>query len=180
MSGRRSHARRYAVLALYQWQLTGQSPAEIGRHFFDDPAWVGEVADSLADLGEEGVAGPIAADAVFDPALFEELLHGVPRHLTEIDRRLQSALDRPIAQITPVELAILRLATYELLHSPAVPYRVVINEAVELAKLFGADDNSHRYVNGVLDRIAREVRTPEAGGGMAVGSGPRAPCLNSI
>jgi len=179
MIGRRTHARRYAVLALYQWQLTGQSPSEIGRHFFDDPAWVGEVADSLADLGEDGVARASAAEAAFDHGLFEELLHGVPRHLAEIDERLASALDRPIAQVTPVELAILRLATYELLHTPPVPMRVIINEAVELAKLFGADDNSHRYVNGVLDRIGRDVRTAE-GGGLALGSGPRSPCPSSI
>jgi N utilization substance protein B len=170
MSSRRSHARRYAVLALYQWQLTGQSPAEIGRHFFDDPAWVGEVADALAELGDEGAAQ--AADTAFDPTLFHGILRGVPGHIEAIDARLEGALDRPIAQITPVELAILRMGTYELLYSSDVPYRVVINEAVELAKQFGADDTSHRYVNGVLDRVAREARTTEANTGGAGGRRP--------
>ena len=81
--------------------------------------------------------------------------------------------------MTPVELAILRLGTYELLHSPGVPYRVVINEAVDLAKLFGADDQSHRYVNGVLDRVARDVRAMEASAGATVHTGPQGPCPSS-
>jgi len=165
MGGRRSHARRYAVLALYQWQLTGQDPAEIGRHFFDDPAWVGEVAESLADLGEDGFRGR-ASEVAFDRELFEELLHGVPAQLKELDARLQPALDRPIERVDPVERAILRVGAYELVYSPQVPARAVINEAVELAKLLGADQG-HRYVNGVLDRLARAVRSEELRAGKA-------------
>jgi N utilization substance protein B len=161
MGGRRSHARRYAVLALYQWQLTGQDPAEIGRHFFDDPAWVGEVADSLADVAEDEFPRQ-ASEVAYDRELFEELLHGVPEHLNELDARLQPALDRPIERVDPVERAILRVGAFELLHSPQVPARAVINEAVELAKLLGADQG-HRYVNGVLDRLARTVRSAELG-----------------
>ena len=166
MSGRRSQARRYAVLALYQWQVTGQSPVEIGRHFFDDPAWMREVADSLAEFVGDGAAGDLA-NMAFDPALFESLLQGVPEHIEDLDQRLQVALDRPLAQITPVELAILRLGVFELMHSPEVPFRVVINEAVDLTKLLGADDKSHCYVNGVLDRVARDLRSVEMGSGAA-------------
>jgi N utilization substance protein B len=160
MIGRRSHARRYAVLALYQWQVTGLDPAEIGRHFFDDPAWMDEVADSLGELnGSERPSD--AAKAVYDLALFQELLRGVPAQLPELDERLTSVLDRPLSQVTPVDLAILRMAVYELLKTPQIPFRVVINEAVELAKEFGSTDDSHRYVNGVLDRVARELRAAE-------------------
>ncbi len=161
MIGRRSRARRYAVLALYQWQLTGQDPQEIGRHFFDDPAWVEEVAVSLSDPGDTPDAGAEQGQA-YDPELFRQLLYGVPACRKELDACLQPALDRPIEQVDPVECAILRAGTYELLYSPAVPYRVAINEAVDLAKLLGAEQG-HRYVNGVLDRIARDMRGRETG-----------------
>jgi N utilization substance protein B len=162
MRGRRSQARRYAVLALYQWQLTGQDPAEIGRHFFDDPAWVGEVADALVDLAD--TADPVDREtSTFDPELFQQLLLGVPAHLRDLDARLEPALDRPIERVDPVERAILRAGAFELLYSPSVPYRVAINEAVDLAKLLGAEQG-HRYVNGVLDRLARTSRDTEADG----------------
>jgi len=163
MRGRRSQARRYAVLALYQWQLTGQDPAEIGRHFFDDPAWVGEVAESLADVGEEGSPAS-APEVAYDRELFNELLRGVPERLQDLDARLQSALDRPIERVDPVERAILRAGAYERLYCPGVPARAVINEAVDLAKLLGAEQG-HRYVNGVLDRLARTARAGELAGG---------------
>lgn len=170
MSGRRSQARRYAVLALYQWQITGLNPAEIGRHFFDDPAWMDVVGDALGELDGNKKPGD-AANAVYDLALFQELLQGVPGHLAELDARLDSVLDRPIRQVTPVDLAILRMAVYELIHSPQIPFRVIVNEAVELAKEFGSTDDSHRYVNGVLDRIARTLRAAELGAGAPTGSG---------
>jgi N utilization substance protein B len=167
MGGRRSQARRYAVLALYQWQLTGQDPVEIGRHYFDDPAWVGEIAEALVDL-------PAASDSVdkkvsaYDHELFQQLLHGVPAHLADLDACLKPALDRPIERVDPVERAILRAGVFELLYSPSVPFRVAINEAVDLAKLLGAEQ-SHRYVNGVLDRVARSVRSAELGGDASAG-----------
>jgi N utilization substance protein B len=161
MRGRRSLARSYAVLALYQWQLTGQDPVEIGRHFFDDPAWVAEVAESLAE--DAGVSSGSCDKELppYDPELFKQLLYGVPACLKGLDARLQPALDRPIERVDPVERAILRAGAYELLYIPSVPYRVVINEAVDLAKLLGAEQG-HRYVNGVLDRLARSVRGAEA------------------
>jgi N utilization substance protein B len=162
MAGRRSQARRYAMLALYQWQVTGLSPSEIGRHFFDDPIWMGEVADSLAEAAEEGAPGD-PEQRVYDHDLFDRLLKGIPGHIREIDAVLQPLLDRRVEQVDPVERSILRLATYELLHCPELPYRVVINEAVELAKAFGAEQG-HRYVNGVLDKVAHQARRAELGG----------------
>jgi N utilization substance protein B len=137
MAGRRTLARQSALQALYQWQMTGQTPAEIERQFLDDP----EAGD-------------------FERSLFHELLHGVPAHLGELDASLGPLLDRPVEQVDPVERAILRLGAYELLRSPELPYRVVINEAVDLAKRFGAEQG-HRYVNGVLDKLARRARAAE-------------------
>jgi len=160
MGGRRSQARRYAVLALYQWQLTGQDPVEIGRHFLDDYAWVEGVAASLDDL--EGALDAGAEPGRYDLELFRQLLYGVPARCKELDAHLQPALDRPIERVDPVECAILRAGAYELLYSPSVPYRVAINEAVDLAKLLGAEQG-HRYVNGVLDRVACDMREEETG-----------------
>jgi N utilization substance protein B len=162
MGSRRSQARRYALLALYQWQVTGQSPSEIGRHFLNDPIWMSEVSDSLALAAEEETRDD-PEQRVYDHDLFDQLLSGVPRHVQELDALLQPLLDRRVEQVDPVERAILRLGVYELVHCPEIPYRVVINEAVDLAKAFGAEQG-HRYVNGVLDRIARQVRGGEMAG----------------
>jgi N utilization substance protein B len=159
MPSRRSQARRYAMLALYQWQVSGQDPAEIGRHFHDDPIWVGEVADSLLAAAEEATPGE-PHPQVYDHDLFDQLLQGVPRHVGEIDALLGPLCSRVLSQVDPVELAVLRLGVYELLHCPDVPYRVVINEAVDLAKDFGGPDG-HRFVNGVLDKAARKARALE-------------------
>jgi N utilization substance protein B len=98
----------------------------------------------------------------FEVPYFKELLHGVPAHLTELDEQLKPCLDRAIESVDPVERAILRLGTFEFVHHPEVPYRVVINEAVELAKVFGAEQG-HKYVNGVLDKLAKKVRPVETG-----------------
>jgi len=156
MGGRRSQARCYAVLALYQWQLTGQDPVEIGRHFLTDPAWVGGITAALNEL-ENTLDSSVKSGQTYDPELFRQLLYGVPARREELDARLQPALDRPVERVDPVECAILRAGTYELLYSPSVPYRVAINEAVDLAKLFGAEQG-YRYINGVLDRIAHDMR----------------------
>jgi N utilization substance protein B len=158
MAGRRSQARRYAVLALYQWQVSGLAPAEIVRHFFDDPAWMEVIAEGLGLA--KGEKQPVA-DALYDLALFQELLRGVPEQVEDLDSRLATVLDRPLRQVTPVDLAILRLGVYELAHSPRIPFRAILNEAVELAKEFGSTDDSHRYVNGILDRLARTLRPAE-------------------
>ncbi len=137
MSRQRSQARRHAVQAIYQWQMTGQNVGEILNHFLD--------AQEQADL---------------EVTYLKDLCQGVPTHLSELDKLLRPALDRAIESVDPVERAVLRLGAYELCHKPEVPYRVVINEAVELAKVFGAEQG-HKYVNGVLDRVAKQVRSVE-------------------
>lgn len=137
MSRKRSQARRHAVQAIYQWQMVGQDVAEIIEQF----------------LEEQDIGG-------FEVAYFQELLRGVPGHLRELDELLKPALDRTIESVDPVERAVLRLGAFELRYKPEVPYRVVINEAVELAKVFGAEQG-HKYVNGVLDQVAKQVRAVE-------------------
>ena len=138
--GKRSWARRCAAQALYEWQITGQDPGRIAAQFLADE-----------DLRKA------------DPDYFQELVREVPARVTEIDAALEPFLDRPLAQVDPVERAILRIGGYELTQHPDLAYRIVINEAVELAKGFGAEQG-HRYVNGVLDKIARQVRRVEMGG----------------
>ena len=136
----RSRARRYGMQALYQWDLSGLGLAEIQRQFF-------EVEDfSNADGG-----------------YFIALLTGVNAHVEGIDARISEAIDRPIDQVDPVERAILRIGCYELSYRPDIPYRVSINEAVLLAKKFGAEQG-HVFVNGVLDRLARKLRPAESPG----------------
>lgn len=135
--GPRSWARRCAAQAIYEWQMTGQLPSQIAAQFIADE-----------DLNKA------------DPDFFRELVHQVPARLADIDAALQPFLDRPLTQVDPVERAILRIGGYELLQHPELACRIVINEAVELAKLFGAEQG-HRYVNGVLDRLARSMRIAE-------------------
>ncbi len=130
---RRSRARRLALQALYQWQMAGQNLENIEAQFLSE------------------VSGDL------DVAYFRELLHGIPERLKAIDARLAPFLDRPIEQLDPIELALLRIGAYELLFRPDIPHKVAINEAVKLAKRFGAE-GSYRYINGVLDKLAREAR----------------------
>ena len=137
MSKKRSQARRHAVQAIYQWQMAGENVGEIANQF----------------LEEQDLNG-------FEVPYFQDLLKGVPQHLDELDELLKPALDRAIESVDPVERAVLRLGAYELSHKPEIPYRVVINEAVELAKVFGAEQG-HKYVNGVLDQVAKQVRSVE-------------------
>ena len=139
MSRKKSGARQHAVQAIYQWQMTGQDVREIRGQFLSEQ-----------DAGK------------FDAAYFNRLVQGVPAHLDELDKCLGPCLDRSIESVDPVERAILRLGAFELIHHLEVPYKVVINEAVELAKVFGAEQG-HRYVNGVLDRLAQTVRESETG-----------------
>ncbi len=137
MSHARKRARRAAVQAIYQWQVTGQNIGEIDAQFTEEH-------------------DPKRTDMDY----FRELLRQVATRVDELDEAFSPFLDRPMAEVDPVERAILRLATYEFMHRPDVPYRVVINEAVELAKTFGADQ-SHRYINGILDKVAAKVRAVE-------------------
>ncbi|WP_316365060.1 transcription antitermination factor NusB [Candidatus Thiodiazotropha sp. CDECU1] len=137
MSEKRSQARKHAVQAIYQWQIAGQDVADIINQFLEEQ-----------DLKS------------FEIPYFQDLMKGVPSHLVELDELLKPSLDRAIESVDPVERAILRLGVYELSHKPEIPYRVVINEAVELAKVFGAEQG-HKFVNGVLDQVAKKVRTVE-------------------
>ena len=138
MSRQRSRSRSLAIQALYQWQMAGQDIGSIISHFM------------------------LEQDAKkFDTAYFDELVRGVPLRLGELDAALADCVDRELDAVDPVERAILRLGAYELIEHPEIPYRVVINEAVELAKTFGAE-KGHRYVNGVLDKAARAIRPLEA------------------
>jgi len=130
----RRKARQMAMQALYQWELASSSLVAIEQEFREDN-----------DMQK------------VDAEYFGELLHQVPAMKVELDERLKPLLDRGIHELTPVELTILRLSAYELLERPDVPYRVIINEGVELAKTFGATDG-HKYVNGILDKLAGEVR----------------------
>ncbi|MFZ2313018.1 MAG: transcription antitermination factor NusB [Methylobacter sp.] len=137
MSQARTNARKTAVQALYQWQMTGQNLAEIERQFVEE--------ERLKDAQK---------------SYFIELFYGVPKNLDAIDQALSEFVDRPVDAIDPVERAILRIGVYELLHRLDMPYRVVLNEGINLAKYFGAD-GSHKYVNGILDKVAQQKRAVE-------------------
>lgn len=133
----RRKARHYAMQALYQWEMAGASLVTIEAEF-------------IADNNMKHV----------DLEYFRDILRGVPRTVSELDQKVSPCLSRGIEEVTPVELAILRLAAYELEHRIDVPYRVIINESVELSKKFGANE-SHRFINGALDKLAQEVRLVE-------------------
>jgi N utilization substance protein B len=95
-----------------------------------------------------------------DEDYFYQLLEGVSKHMAELDNRLAALVDRKMVALSPIEHAILCISAYELIYDPSIPYRVAINEGVELAKLYGGTDG-HKYVNGVLDKLAAEVRPNE-------------------
>lgn len=137
MSRERTMSRRRAVQALYQWQQAGQDIADIEDQF----------------LTEQDMT---RADIPY----FQELLHKVPRCVDQLDGFLAPHLDRTIDELDSVERAILRIGAYELKFRLDVPFRVVINEAVQSAKVFGADQ-SHKYINGVLDKVSMELRKVE-------------------
>ncbi|UCX05517.1 transcription antitermination factor NusB [Shewanella sp. HL-SH8] len=127
----RRKARRLAVQAIYSWQLTDNNVADVEHEF-------------LTEQSLDGV----------DVAYFRELLAGVTAKVAQIDELLKPHLDRDFSEVSPVEKAIVRLATFELTFKKDVPFKVAINEGIELAKAFGADD-SHKFVNGLLDKIVR-------------------------
>jgi N utilization substance protein B len=137
MSRTRHLARKRAVQALYMWQMTGEDVSTIEQQF-------------LLEQDMKNV----------DLKYFKELLHKVPEHVHELDDHIAPLLDRPFQELDPVECAIMRLGAYELRFRLDIPYRVVINEGVELTKIFGAEDG-HKYVNSILDRVAKKLRTIE-------------------
>ncbi|WP_263081876.1 transcription antitermination factor NusB [Endozoicomonas sp. Mp262] len=133
----RRKARQLALQALYQWQMNQASLMSIELQF---------KADNDMSKVDEGY--------------FHLILHGVPRQLSHLDEAMSPVLDRSLEQLDPVELTALRIGCYELINHKDVPYRVVINEAIELVKRFGAQD-SHRYINGILDKLAPRLRAEE-------------------
>ena len=135
----RSRARRRALQAIYAWQVSGGTTQQIIGQFAH------EQAHEVADL-----------------EYFEDLVRGVMTHVAELDGALAEFVDREVEQIDQIERAALRIATYELRHRIDVPYRVVINEAIDSTKRFGSE-HGHTYVNGVLDRAAVEWRKVESG-----------------
>jgi N utilization substance protein B len=136
----RRRSRELAMQGLYRWLLAG-----------------GDAEAAVADvLDQDGFDK-------CDRAHFDALLHGGIEQAAALDAVLTRHVDRKTTLLSPVEHAILMIGTYELLHCVDVPYRVTINEAVELAKTFGGTDG-HKYVNGVLDKCAAELRPAEAGG----------------
>lgn len=137
LTEKRRNARSFALQALYQWQVAGQPVNEIEAQF--------RVNNDMSDT---------------DVPLFSQLLRGVTEARAQLDEAFAPFLDRALDELDPVELSVLRIGSFELMHRLEVPYRVAINESVELAKVFGATE-SHRYVNGVLDKLAQRVRAAE-------------------
>lgn len=136
----RRKARHYAMQGLYQWQMAGANLNAIEAEFRTD--------NDMTNV---------------DVDYFHELLHGVPQFLGEVEAVFTPHLqERSSDELDPVTQALLRLACYEFKYRIDVPYKVVINESVELAKVFGATD-SHKYINGVLDRASKTLRTLERG-----------------
>lgn len=134
---KRKHARDKAMQALYQWQLSREELDWI-RDFYQQ---------------EQGVAAG-------DEEYFLELLYQIPSRVDEIDALYREYVTNFEDHLDPIETNILRIATYELAEHLEIPYKVVINEAINLAKTYGADD-SHKFVNGVLDKLCRELRKVE-------------------
>lgn len=133
----RRRARRALVQAVYKWQMTDADAQKVAAEFQDSGA--------LAKADQE---------------FFDDLLKGVLLRCPELDELLIPNLDRKLTELDNVELAVLRLGTFELKNRTDVPYRVVIDEYIELAKLFGAEDG-HKYVNGVLNKLAHSLRSVE-------------------
>lgn len=136
MSTSRRLARELALKGLYQWQLAGGAAESIEAQLREDEEFPRS-----------------------DQAYFRMLLAGVVSEAYTLETALTSHLDRPFRELSPVERGILLLAGYELLYCPSVPYKVVINEAVEIARMYGGTDG-YKYVNGVLDKLAAAIRTP--------------------
>ncbi len=134
----RIKARRNTVQALYQWFMTGKDVADVIAEFESDK-------HTLAKT---------------DVEYFKLLLRGTIKDNDELDKQISKLLDRPVDELDAIERAILHIGCYELEHHLEIPWRVVVNESIELAKLFGAEE-SHKYINGILDKVAKELRSTE-------------------
>ncbi len=133
----RRRAREFALQGVYQWLVSGNSVPQI----------------------EDQVQLAAGFDKA-DPELFHTLLRGTLEAPSALEAQFAPFLDRPVIELSPIERAVLTLATYELAHHIEVPYKVVINEAIELTKSYGGTDG-HRFVNGVLDKVAAQLRATE-------------------
>ena len=133
----RRRSRELALQGLYEWLLSGERATVIDAHVREHDGF-----DRC------------------DAAHFEMLLHGCIEEAAAIDQALARHVDRQTSQLSPVEHGVLMIGAYELTHCLDIPYRVVINEAVELAKIFGGTDG-HKYVNGVIDKTAADLRPAE-------------------
>ena len=137
LAAERRKARHYGMQALYQWYMANAALNDIEAQFRTEYDF-----------------------AHVDLEYFQALLHGVPAVVDELETAFQPLLDRQLEELDPIERTLLRMGTFELRDRIDVPYKVVINESVALAKKFGATD-SHKYINGVLDRVARQLRETE-------------------
>ena len=137
MSSPKSNARQVALQALYQWQVTDHDLLTLSRQFDADPE-----------------------TPKYHKAYFDVLVGGVMDNLQELDAAITEFTTRDFEKIDPIEKAVLRLGSFELLFKPEVPYRVIINESINLAKSFGSE-KSHAYVNSILDKLAQKNRAAE-------------------
>ena len=135
----RRYARERALQALYQWDIGNAQSSDVRKQFLD-----------TQDMSR------------VDVDYFVELFNGISHDPDVVDTAMADALDRPIDDLDPIERGVLRVAVFELMQRPDIPARVVINEGVEITKRFGAD-KGHRYVNGVLDKLAKQLRSGEMG-----------------
>lgn len=133
----RRKARVFVVQALYQWQVTQLPAAEVLLQFL--------LFDEIKRADQD---------------YFKRLFLYITDNITQIDEQFQPFLDRPLAIVSPIELAILRLGTFELIHCSELPYKVALNEAIELSKIYGGTD-SHKFTNSILDKLAKIVRSIE-------------------
>lgn len=133
----RSRARRYAVQALYEWQVSGNAPKDIEQQFLIEHH-----------------------TRKFDRTYFQELLIGVSEQVVELDAEISPLSERPYDEVDLVEKGVLRLGCFELKNRIDIPYRVVINEAIELTKTFGAD-KAFKFVNATMDKLAESLRKDE-------------------
>lgn len=137
-TGSRSLSREFALRALYAQNLSGQDEVDVAAHVRED-----------ADFSKANAA------------YFETLFHAVLKETPDLEMKLAPHLDREVSELSPIERGILLIGAHEIVNCPDVPYRVAINEAVELAKKYGGTDG-HKYVNGVLDKLAKLMRPQEA------------------
>jgi len=135
--GSRHQARRFAVQALYQWQYTGNDLTDIINHIKEQRGY---------DKS--------------DTEYFQELIEKITLKDKEIQDELKPYIDRDFDKIDPIEQAVLRIGTYELIHRPEIPHRVILNESIELTKRFGGE-KGYRYVNGILDKLVQKHRAHE-------------------